>query len=609
MQNTRHASHGPRELPSTRSLLRRLRSARLGRSVLLVASLSVVAGCAGPAIRSQSPEVAALIGMESDIRLVADYAAPWGTHPQRIERAALVTGLPGTGSDPPPGTQRALLMADMQARGVAEPNKLLASPTTSLVWVHGYLPPGVRKGDRFDVMVEVPTDNETTSLSAGWLMETRLAEMAILGQRVRDGHVLGIAEGPLLVDPVSGGTLDSKSKLRARVPGGGVSLTTRSIGLIIAPEHRSIALSKRVGDTINRRFHAVIKGTKRGVATPKTERFIDLEIAPAYEHNLARYIRVIRAIAVVEPPAGRHARMELLDRQLADPVTAPAAALKLEAIGRDALPILKKGLESSDAEVRCASAEALAYLGESSAAPHLAEAATNLRSARPAALAALQVLDDANGIDALQSLLASSSAETRYGAFRALWKIDPTAPLIRGERLGDACSIHLIDVAGPPLVHCTRSTRPEIVLFGTEHPLDSGLRAEAGSSIVVVVDGGTATINRFVAGEPDQVVEVAARVDTVARAIIQVGGTYPDVVQFLQQASAGRCLSSRLAFDAVPNEFDGRTSIHDEATSRDREDEEDEPVEETDQSGDTATRDAGRGPGMAAGEGRASASS
>lgn len=609
MQITRHASQGPRTLHSIRFQLRRLHRARLRRVELFVAVLFGLAGCAGPAIRSQSPEVAALIGMESDIRLVADYAAPWGTHPQRIERAALVTGLPGTGSDPPPGTQRALLMADMQARGVAEPNKLLASPSTSLVWVHGYLPPGVRKGDRFDVMVEVPTDNETTSLSAGWLMETRLAEMAILGQRVRDGHVLGIAEGPLLVDPVSGGTLDSKSKLRARVPGGGVSLTTRSIGLIIAPEHRSIALSKRVGDTINRRFHAVIKGTKRGVATPKTERFIDLEIAPAYEHNLARYIRVIRAIAVVEPPAGRHARMELLDRQLADPVTAPAAALKLEAIGRDALPILKKGLESSDAEVRFAAAEALAYLGESSAAPHLAEAATNLRSARPAALAALQVLDDANGIDALQSLLSSSSAETRYGAFRALWKIDPTAPLIRGERLGDACSIHSIDVAGPPLVHCTRSTRPEIVLFGTEHPLDSGLRAEAGSSIVVVVEGGTATINRFVAGEPDQVVEVAGRVDTVARAIIQVGGTYPDVVQFLQQASAGRCLASRLAFDAVPNEFDGRTSIHDEASSRDQEDDDEETVEEADQPGETAGREARRGPDIAAGEGRAGASS
>ena len=558
----------------------------LRRLVAGAAVAAILAGCAGPAIRSQSPEVAALLGMESDIRLVSDYAAAWGTHPQRIERAALVTGLPGTGSDPPPGAQRAMLMADMQARGVAEPNKLLASPSTALVWVHAYLPPGVRKGDRFDVMVEVPADNETTSLGSGWLMETRLAEMAILGNRVRDGHVLGVAEGPLLVDPVSGGTLDSKSKLRARVPGGGVSLTTRPIGLIINPEHRSVALSKRIGDTINRRFHAVIKGTKRGVATPKTERFIELEIPPAYVHNLARYIRVVRAVAVVEPPAGRHARLELLARQLADPVTAPAAALKLEAVGRDALPVLKKGLESSDAEVRFASAEALAYLGESSAAPHLAEAASNLRTARPAALAALQVIDDANGIDALETLLGSPSAETRYGAFRSLWRIDPSMPLVRGERLGEACSLHVLDVAGPALVHCTRSTRPEIVLFGTAHPIASGLRAEAGSSIVVVVDGREATISRFVAGDSDRSVVVPARVDAVARAIVEVGGTYPDVVQFLQQASASRCLDSRLAFDALPNELDGRGTVHDEA-SRERE-ESDEPLEEAAPENETA---------------------
>ncbi len=610
----------PRRFPTTlfptitgRTAARSTRSVNGMTCLAAVAIAALMAGCAGPAIRSQSPEVAALMGMESDIRLVGDYAGPWGINPQRIERAALVTGLPGTGSDPPPGTQRALLMADMQARGVVEPNKLLASPTTSLVWVHGYLPPGVRKGDRFDVMIEVPADNETTSLASGWLMETRLAEMAVLGHKVRDGHVNGIAEGPLLVDPVSGGTLDSKSKLRARVPGGGVSLTTRSIGLIVHPEHRSIALSKRIGDTINRRFHAVIKGTKRGVATPKTERFIDLEIPAPYSHNLARYIRVVRAIAVVEPPAGRHARMELLASQLADPVTAPMAAIKLEAIGRDAIPILKKGLDSSDAEIRFASAEALAYLGESSAATRLAEAATNLRSARPAALAALQVLDDANGIDALQSLLASPSAETRYGAFRALWKIDASAPLVRGERLGDACALHLLDVAGPPLVHVTRTTRPEIVLFGTEHPVDSGLRAEAGSSIVVVVDKGTATVNRFVAGEPDRIAEIPARVDQIARAIIDVGGTYPDVVQFLQQASAARSLSSRLAFDAIPSEFDGRSTIHDEASSRSRDEEEeketDETIDEADKTDDTARQGGAPGAAVAAGEGRPGSSS
>jgi hypothetical protein len=541
-------------------------------TTLVVSTLALLAaaGCAGPAIRSQSPELEALVNLEAETKLVGDYSAPWGTAPQRIERAALVTGLPGTGSDPPPGLQRQSLMADMQARGVVEPNKLLASPSTALVWVHGYLPPGVRKGDRFDIQIEVPADNDTTSLTGGWLMETRLAEMAVLGNKVRDGHVLGIAEGPLLVDPVSAGTLDSVAKLRARIPGGGVSLTTRPIGLILAPEHRSIALSKRIGDCINRRFHAVIRGSKRGVATPKTDRFIELEIPSVYKDNLARYIRVVRCVAVVEPPAGRHARLELLARQLADPVTAPAAALRLEAIGKEAIPTLRKGLEAKDAEVRFAAAEALAYLGESVAATELAQAAGKLRSVRPSALAALAVLDDANGLDSLQGLLSSASSETRYGAFRALWQMDPSSPLIRGEQLGDACSMHVLDVEGPGLVHVTRTHRPEIVLFGIEHPLADGLRAEAGPTIVVVIEDSTATVSRFAAGEPDQRLEVDAGVVAVVRAIVKLGGTYPDAVQFLQQASSSRCLQSRLAFDALPDEADGRMSLHEEASAKNR---------------------------------------
>ncbi len=527
-------------------------------------------GCAGPAIRSQSPEIEALAHLEADTKLIGDYTAPWGLNAKRIERPALVTGLADTGSDPPPGPQRQTLMADIQARGVIEPSALLASPSTSLTWVHGYLPPYVRKGDRFDIYVEVPADNDTTSLAGGWLMETRLAEMAVIGNTIRDGHELGIAAGPLLVDPVSGGTLDSKSKIRARVPGGGVALRDRDMGLVLAADHRSFAMSKRLGDWINRRFHAVIKGVKRGVANPQTDRYIALEVPPVYRHNLGRYIRVVQSIAVIEPPGGRHARLQLLERQLTDPVTAPTAALRLEAIGKEGIPTLRKALDSSDGEIRFAAAEALAYLGESVAAPQLAEAATSLRSARSAALAALTVIDDANGVDALQTLLASRSAETRYGAFRALWRMDPDLPLVRGERLGDACSLHVLDVAGPPLVHATRSIRPEFVFFGTEHPVANGLRAEAGTSIVVVVDGGTATVSRFLSGQSDQQAEVPAGADSIVRTIIELGGSYADAIQFLQQASAGRALTSRLAFDALPDELDGRPTIHQEASARNR---------------------------------------
>lgn len=537
---------------------------------LLFAATTLALGCAGPAIRSQSPELEALAQLEADTKLVGDYTTPWGLNAKRIERAALVTGLADTGSDPPPGPQRQTLLADMQARGVIEPNALLASRSTSLTWIHGYLPPGVRKGDRFDVFVEVPADNDTTSLAGGWLMETRLTEMAVIGNTIRDGHELGVAEGPLLVDPVSGGTLDSKSKIRARVPGGGIALTDRDLGLVLGAEHRSFAMSKRLGDWINRRFHAVIKGVKRGVANPQTDRYIELEVPPTYRHNLGRYLRVVQSIAVIEPPGGRHARMQLLARQLEDPVTAPIAALRLEAIGKEAIPTLRTALDSKDAEIRFAAAEALAYLGESVAAAHLADAATTLRSARPAALAALSVLDDANGIDALQTLLASRSAETRYGAFRALWRMDPDLPLVRGERLGDACSIHVIDVEGPPLIHVTRSHRPEFVFFGTEHGVADALRAEAGASIVVVVEGDVATVSRFTAGQSDQQAEVPATAERIVRAIIDLGGSYPDAVQFLQQASAARGLTSRLAFDALPDDLDGRPSIHQEASARSR---------------------------------------
>ena len=41
-------------------------------------------GCAGPAIRSQSPEVEALLNIEAETRLVGDYTMPWGMNPQRI---------------------------------------------------------------------------------------------------------------------------------------------------------------------------------------------------------------------------------------------------------------------------------------------------------------------------------------------------------------------------------------------------------------------------------------------------------------------------------------------------------------------------------------------
>jgi hypothetical protein len=91
--------------------------------------------------------------------------------------------------------------------------------------------------------------------------------------------------------------------------------------------------------------------------------------------------------------------------------------------------------------------------------------------------------------------------------------------------------------------------------------VSDGLRVEAGPSIVVVVEGEEAAISCFRPNEPDLVTTVVPQVENIIQAIVECGGGYPDIIQFLQQATSQRKIGSRLAFDAIPTEFDGRLSV------------------------------------------------
>ena len=82
-------------------------------------------------------------------RLVGDVCVPYGMFPVRIEAVGWVTGLHGTGSDPEPSPQRAVLIEEMQRRGVDNPNTLLASHNASMVLVRAVLRPGHSEGRSF----------------------------------------------------------------------------------------------------------------------------------------------------------------------------------------------------------------------------------------------------------------------------------------------------------------------------------------------------------------------------------------------------------------------------------------------------------------------------
>jgi flagellar basal body P-ring protein FlgI len=517
----------------------------------LAGGLSAIAGCSTPLMRGQTPEPEAEAQEGPD--LVGDFTRPWGLNWVRLESVALVTNLPNTGSDPPPGEARSRLLAEMMTHEIRDGDKILASPTTSLVLCTAYLPPGVQTGDTFDVEVKTTSRSETSSLRGGWLMQSRLRQMQVAGGTVHTGNVDGLAQGALLVDAIFEGSDDKVLETRARLLGGGVSAIDRPLGLMIASDGSSIRMSTMIGAAVNSRFYTFDAGVKKGVAVPKRDNFIDLSVSPRYKHNLARYLRVVRNIAVRENPVDRVERMQRLEKKLLEPTTAALASLQLEAIGPESAATLKSGLASSDPEVRFYAAEALAYLDQAEAAAPLGQAARDESAFRWHALTALASMTHASALDALNELLHVPSTETRYGAFRALRTRNAADPATKGELLDKKFRYHVVPTTGEPLVHIARSRMPEIVVFGHEQRLKNPQFLFAGRQIMVTtLENGDLKVGRFQAGQDTQYETCSTELDALIRTIVRLGGGYSEVVLCLQEAKKSGCLEARLAVEALP---------------------------------------------------------
>lgn len=526
------------------------------RVALLWCVVMLAGGCSvwnWRAMRSQSPE-----GEEADRSttvVVGDLAVPHSMFPVMLENVGLVVGLKGTGSDPKPSPQRTALLAEMRTRNVENPNRILASGDAALVLVRCVMRPGIQQGDEFDVEVRVPSQSETTSLRGGVLLETQMKEMAVMDDNaLHTGRTYGTAKGPVLVDPSANPKTDRILATRGRILGGGKALKSRPLALVVKPDQQSLYNIRQVQNAVNARFQVFDKGTiKTGVAKAWDEKYIELKLHPRYKDNVQRYMAVVRSIALREREAERQQRLGQLERQLLDPISCWRAAIRLEAMGKDAIAVLKRGIQSDDPEVRFSSAEALAYLDETQAAEPLGEAARNVPAFRVFALTALSAMDDYAAADQLRQLLHVPSAETRYGAFRALWAMNPQEAAIRGTSLGGQFSYHVVETSAPPMIHVTRSRRAEIVLFGRQQRFITPVALEAGNRILVTGrQADELVVSKFAPNEPDQKRTVPNEVDAVIRAIVELGGTYPDVVQALQQAKSAGALASRLEVDALP---------------------------------------------------------
>ncbi|MBA61158.1 MAG: hypothetical protein CMJ76_02220 [Planctomycetaceae bacterium] len=524
-------------------------------SCLLLASI-LLTGCSLTDSLPGSKQLKDLIpGGEDDQKpplTVGDLTVPNGMNYLKVESIGLVTGLNNTGSTPPSGMHRQMLIDEMQTHDVENPNALLSSPRTSLVMLRGYLPPGVRKGDAFDIEIRLPAHSQTSSLRYGFLLRSRMRELAVLNQNLRTGHVAALSEGSVLVHSLFRGEADNTNSRSGIILGGGISHMDRPLGLLIKTKYSSIRTATRLAAAINQRFLQYTDENSKGVANAKSDNYVELVVHESYRHNVSRYMNVVRSIAVGESDLASHERKELLLAKLLEPTTAAEAAMQLEAIGTESIPTLKQGLTSDDPEVRFYSAESLAYLDEPDAAPALSRLASQHIAFRWHAMTALAGMDHVNALDAITELLNSESAETRVGAFRALWTRNPNSPLVNGRKFSDF-NFHQVETTAYPLVHIAMSKRPELIAFGNDIHINPVDHVFAGKEIIVKNKGdGQLQISRFSPDRADRYATSTTKLSDVIRAISEVDGNYSDIVDMLQTLKKVDAINARVLVGARP---------------------------------------------------------
>jgi hypothetical protein len=292
------------------------------------------------------------------------------------------------------------------------------------------------------------------------------------------------------------------------------------------------------------------------MARAVNKEMIVLRVPYAYRYNAERYLRVARLMPLREVPEKQGRYRRRLQKMLLDPSDTIRAALRLEALGKESVPALQRGLDSDYPLVRFAAAEALAYLGTTAGAHELARLAEQQTELRMFCLMALSSLDEGICRTKLSEMLTLDDPSLRCGAFRALRLLDESAPRLRrdlgGELLGNSFWLHRVAPQSPRLVHFALGKKAEIVLFGEDIQI-SAVKVLAGSEFAVSVEPSDdrCTVSRITTQGVARK-QCTLRLDDVLRTMADLGAGYPEAVDLLRKLDDRQALNCPIAANALP---------------------------------------------------------
>jgi hypothetical protein len=574
-------------------------------------------GCAHPQIRTQAAEDDEQQEKDlSDIRTIGELTSVDNVQPLAVSGVGVVTGLAGTGGSPKGffrtmledqlRKQKPLLEALLREQHLKTVTDLLDSPDNALVLVAGMIAPGSRKGDKLDLEVSLPPQSQVTSLRGGTLQDcvlytynsTRNIGLAFNPQfakpdQLLKGPIVARAHGALVVGLGDG---DDEARVRrGHLWEGGVCLIDRPFCLVLNSDRQfKQMLAKSVADRINKaaisnavaeringmypddahqrqmkRLHDLDAMTNqintkfpapdlgRGeMAQAVSREVINIKVPYEYRLNPERYLLVVRLIPLRDNSEVRARYRHNLEKMLQDPSKTVRAALRLEALGKDSIILLKNGLTSEQVMVRFCCAESLAYLGSPACAEELARIARENEKLRSACLRALASLDEAVCHRKLANLMAEPVPDLRYGAFLALHELEDRDLRAQAEQLNDAFWLHRVMPNSPPMIHLSTTRRAEIVFFGQPPSIVAPVKILAGPEFTVTCDdddhADRCVVSRFLPSGKIYRHTCALQLEDVIRTIAAMGGQYPDVVDLLRKADDRKCLSCGVTVDTLP---------------------------------------------------------
>ena len=565
---------------------------RLGRLTIAVAFSLVclnLIGCLDRSLpiigQSKEKDILEKVMIVRDVTEVANAA------PLQVSGVGLVTGLKGTGGGTPPGDLRKSLETDLRKRQYKNVKQLLDSPNHAMVIVSGLIPAGSRKADPIDIVVSLPPGSKVKSLKGGYLHPCFLRAFESTkrinpdfkgGNRLLKGHVMARAQGPLVVG-VDSTAKDSHHETKGYLYDGGASHIDRPFFLIMRNDRRSAQVANAVAERINSMFrddtrkqnevrrlkkymlldevksqinykfgHPMMSDHTIAKAANKT--LIHVNVPWEYRLNQRRYLRVVMFLPMQMTSEERMQYRQKLQTMLLDPAETVRAALRLESLGQQSVPILKKGLVHKHPLVRFAAAESLTYLNTTLGIDELGDLAREHPALRSYCLTAMASIDEAASHRQLRELLADKNSEVRFGAFRALQILGDEAPEIVGEDLNSALRIHKVARESEPMVHYSLNRQPEIVLFGRKSRLVAPFRIKCGEFNLTAEPGDRyCTIVRY---DLQSVREIPRQcsfdLEVIIRTMAEMGAPYSTVVSMLQQTQESRHVSCPVAVNAIP---------------------------------------------------------